>query len=163
TLYAAFRELNTPERKLMSAEDPVEYTFPGTVQASVNPREGVTFPALLRAFLRNDPDVIMVAEVRDAETAQICAQTALTGHIVLGSLHPEDTADTLLRLGDLGLDAYSVTNAVRLVVAQRLVRVLCRRCATPAAPEGPAQEQLSAAAGAAREGGVNWDALPLAF
>lgn len=160
SLYAALQEVNTPARKVMSVEDPVEYMFPGMVQVAVNPRENMTFASVLRAFLRSDPDVVMTGEVRDLETLQLCGQTALTGHLVLTTLHTDEAASALARMIDIGLSPFLVVDAVKLVVAQRLIRRLCKHCSVPAEP---ASEQLAEAAKLAKEGGLSWDQLPKQF
>jgi len=160
SLYAALCQVNTPEQKVMTVEDPVEYTFPGMVQVQVNPRENLTFAAVLRAFMRSDPDVMMVGEVRDRETMQGCAQAALTGHLVLTSLHTDEAASALARMIDIGLDPFVVADAVKLVVSQRLVRSLCKHCSVPIEP---AADQLAQAERLAKEGGLPWDKLPKQF
>ncbi|MGN6609127.1 MAG: GspE/PulE family protein [Jatrophihabitans sp.] len=134
TLYASLSELNTPERNLMTIEDPVEYTFPTINQIQINEQAGITFAGGLKSILRQDPDVILVGEVRDAETARIAVQSALTGHFVLSSLHATDSVSALHRLLDMGIEAFLVTSAVTAVVAQRLVRRICSYCKQPSAP-----------------------------
>jgi len=160
SLYAALHEVNTPERKVVTVEDPVEYLFPGMVQVAVNPRENMTFATVLRAFLRSDPDVVMAGEIRDSESLQICTQTALTGHLVLTTLHTDEAAAALTRMIDLGLSPFLVVDAVKLVVAQRLIRSLCKHCSVPTEP---APDQLAEAAKLAREGGLAWDSLAKQF
>ncbi|APH57597.1 General secretion pathway protein E [Granulibacter bethesdensis] len=130
TLYAGLNSLNSPTRKIVTIEDPVEYQLRGINQIQVKPQIGLSFAALLRAILRQDPDVIMVGEVRDLETAQISAQAALTGHLVLSTLHTNSAAATVTRLRDMGLEDYLLTAVLRGVLAQRLVRVLCPACKT---------------------------------
>ncbi|APH55069.1 General secretion pathway protein E [Granulibacter bethesdensis] len=132
TLYAGLNSLNSPTRKIVTIEDPVEYQLRGINQIQVKPQIGLSFAALLRAILRQDPDVIMVGEVRDLETAQIAAQAALTGHLVLSTLHTNSAAATITRLRDMGLEDYLLTAVLRGVLAQRLVRVLCPACKTSA-------------------------------
>ena len=134
TLYACLTHLTSDQRKLVSLEDPVEYVLPGVVQSQVNVAAGITFPYLLRAVLRGDPDVIMVGEIRDAETARLCMMCALTGHIVLSTLHTNDSSTALRRLADIGVEPFVIGDAVRLVVSQRLVRRLCVKCRRPATP-----------------------------
>ena len=160
TLYAALQEHNTPGKKVISVEDPVEYSFAGMVQIPVNYKENIGFPYLLRAVLRSDPDVVMVGEIRDHETLQICAQIALTGHLVLSTLHTDDAVTALTRMMDIGLDSFLIIDTVKLVVAQRLIRKLCRHCSTAC---DPAPDQLATAARLAREGGLVWDDLPKHF
>jgi type IV pilus assembly protein PilB len=131
TLYATLNELNTPERKIITVEDPVEYRLAGINQIQVNPRAGLTFASGLRSILRNDPDVVMVGEVRDPETAETSVQAALTGHLVLATLHTNDAPGALTRLTDMGVEPFLVASAVDCVIAQRLARRLCERCKRP--------------------------------
>ena len=130
TLATLLTALNTPAVKILTIEDPVEYEIPGIVQVQVRSTIGLTFAAAMRAFLRQDPDVIMVGEIRDAETAEIAVQAALTGHLVLTTLHTETAAGATPRLIDLGVEPFLLKSTLRLVMAQRLVRVLCERCKT---------------------------------
>jgi MSHA biogenesis protein MshE len=134
TLYAALAELNTTQAKIITVEDPVEYRLPGLNQVQVNEKVDLTFSRVLRACLRQDPDVILVGEMRDTETAEIGLRAALTGHLVLSTLHTTSAASTPLRLRDMGVAPYMVALGVRLVIAQRLVRTICKHCAAPAAP-----------------------------
>ncbi len=129
TLYSALQELNTAELKILTAEDPVEYDLDGVMQTSASPAAQVTFASLLRAFLRQDPDVIMVGEMRDAETAQVAMQAALTGHLVISTLHTPDAASAVARLMDLGVEPFLISSALVGVLAQRLVRRVCTACA----------------------------------
>jgi MSHA biogenesis protein MshE len=140
TLYACLAELNKPESKLITVEDPVEYRLPGLNQVQVNEKVDLTFARVLRACLRQDPDVLLVGEMRDTETAEIGLRAALTGHLVLSTLHTNDAASTPLRLRDMGIAPFMVAMGLRLVIAQRLVRVLCPDCRSPA-EELPAHEQ----------------------
>ncbi|MDH3412166.1 MAG: type II secretion system ATPase GspE [Gammaproteobacteria bacterium] len=128
TLYAALKLLNTPDKKILTVEDPVEYELEGINQIQVKPEIGLTFANALRSILRQDPDVIMVGEMRDLETAKIAVQSALTGHKVFSTLHTNDAASSVTRLLDMGVDDYLVTSTVNGVVAQRLVRTLCEEC-----------------------------------
>lgn len=128
TLYAALQEVNDPGRKIVTVEDPIEYRMAGLTQMAVNSRIGVTFASGLRTILRFDPDIIMVGEVRDAETASIAVRAALTGHLVLSSIHTNDAPSALTRLTDMGIEPYITSSALIGAVAQRLVRVLCPRC-----------------------------------
>ncbi len=128
TLYATLRHLNQPEVNIVTLEDPVEYELRGIAQGQVNDRAGFTFAAGLRSILRQDPDIILVGEIRDAETAQIAVQAALTGHLVLATLHTNDAPSTITRLVDMGLPRYLVASSVIGVLAQRLVRRLCPKC-----------------------------------
>ncbi len=128
TLYTGLLRLNTVARKIVTVEDPIEYQLAGINQIQVKPQIGLTFAALLRSILRQDPDVIMVGEIRDLETAQIAAQAALTGHLVLSTLHTNSAAATITRLRDMGLEDYLITAVLRGILAQRLVRRLCPHC-----------------------------------
>ena len=131
TLYAALKELANGEVNVITVEDPVEYELPGITQIQVETKRGVTFASALRAVLRQDPDVIFVGEIRDSETAQIAVQAAMTGHLVLATLHTNDAASAVSRLSDLGLDRPSIAATLRGALAQRLVRRLCAQCAAP--------------------------------
>jgi type IV pilus assembly protein PilB len=131
TLYAAISEMNTLEDKLITIEDPVEYQFAGVVQIPVNEKKGLTFARGLRSILRHDPDKIMVGEIRDAETAQIAIQSALTGHLVLTTVHANNVFDVIGRFASMGIDAYNFLAALNCVLAQRLVRILCPACRAP--------------------------------
>ncbi len=128
TLYATLSELNDPVRNLVTVEDPIEYRLAGVKQVQVNPRAGLHFATALRSLLRADPDVILVGEIRDRETARTAAEAALTGHLVLSTIHTTSAASTPVRLIDMGVDAYLVASAVSGIVSQRLLRVLCERC-----------------------------------
>ncbi|MBT8207505.1 MAG: Flp pilus assembly complex ATPase component TadA, partial [Acidimicrobiia bacterium] len=128
TLYASLNELNDPETKILTAEDPVEYDIDGLIQCQINTDQGLTFARLLRSFLRQDPDVILVGEIRDLETAQIAVQASLTGHLVFSTLHTNDAPSSILRLLDLGMDAFLLTATIEAIVAQRLVRRICLNC-----------------------------------
>lgn len=128
TLYSALREIIDSTKNIMSAEDPVEYKLEGVNQIHVKPDIGLTFAAALRSFLRQDPDIIMVGEVRDLETAQICIRAALTGHLVLSTLHTNDAASAITRLLDIGIPSYLLTPSLNVVIAQRLARKLCLNC-----------------------------------
>jgi general secretion pathway protein E len=128
TLATMLSILNEPTRKILTIEDPVEYEIPGINQSQVRPSIGLTFATAMRAFVRQDPDVIMVGEVRDAETAHIAIHAALTGHLVLTTLHTETAAAAIPRLLDLGVDGFLLKSTLRATIAQRLVRILCDRC-----------------------------------
>jgi MSHA biogenesis protein MshE len=136
TLYAALNELNSTERKIITVEDPVEYRLPGINQVQVNEKIELSFSRVLRGALRQDPDVILVGEMRDEETAQIGMRAALTGHLVLSTLHTRDAASAPARLIDMGAPGYMVASSLRAVVAQRLVRVICESCKEEAQPDG---------------------------
>lgn len=131
TLYATLAELNSPEKNIITVEDPVEYKVPGLNQVQINPRAGLTFASGLRSILRADPDVVMIGEIRDQETAKISVEAALTGHLVLATLHTNDAPGALSRLTDMGVEPYLTSSAVDCVIAQRLVRKLCDRCKEP--------------------------------
>lgn len=136
TLYSCLSRLNTRERKIITIEDPVEYELRGITQTQIRPGIGLTFAQALRSMLRHDPDVMMVGEVRDAETAQIAIQTAMTGHLVLATLHTNDAAGGPARLIDMGIDPFLITSTVLMFMAQRLVRVICPSCKEPYDSEG---------------------------
>ena len=131
TLYTALNRLNTPERNIATAEDPVEINLAGINQVNVNPKVGLDFAAALRAFLRQDPDVLMVGEIRDLTTAEIAVKAAQTGHLVLSTLHTNSAAETLTRMRNIGVPAFNLATSVRLIIAQRLARRLCEACKTP--------------------------------
>ncbi len=145
TLYAALGLLRDGARNILTVEDPVEYAVDGVGQTQVNPRLGLTFAAGLRAILRQDPDVVMVGEIRDAETAQIAVQAALTGHLVLATVHTNDAVGAVTRLRDMGVEPFLLAATLRAVLAQRLVRRLCPQCRAPA----PVAPHLAAALGLA--------------
>jgi type IV pilus assembly protein PilB len=128
TLYAALQKLNTPEKNIITVEDPVEYEVEGLTQVQVSPKVGLTFAAGLRSMVRADPDVIMVGEIRDRETAQIAVESALTGHLVLSTLHTNDAPSAITRLVEMGIEPFLVASALDCVVAQRLARTLCSHC-----------------------------------
>lgn len=128
TLYGCLRLINAVERKLLTAEDPVEYEIDGVMQLPVNPAIELTFATALRAFLRQDPDVLMVGEIRDPETARVAVQAALTGHLVLSTLHTTDAAGAIIRLIDMGVEPYLLCATLEAVLAQRLVRRVCQAC-----------------------------------
>ena len=128
SLYTGLNILNTEDRNISTAEDPVEIMLPGVNQVNINPKVGLTFAGSLRAFLRQDPDIIMVGEIRDLETAEIALKAAQTGHLVLSTLHTNDAAKTLTRLVDMGVKPYAIATSVSLIIAQRLARRLCNNC-----------------------------------
>ncbi|MBI3298469.1 MAG: Flp pilus assembly complex ATPase component TadA [Elusimicrobia bacterium] len=135
TLYTMLKELNTPDRNVLTAEDPIEYNLPGLTQVPVCPAAGFTFEKALRAFLRQDPDVILVGEIRDLETAEIAAKAAMTGHIVLSTLHTNDAPSTVLRLRHMGVAPFLLASSLRMIIAQRLARVMCPSCRVEVKPE----------------------------
>lgn len=134
TLYAALSELNRVETNILTIEDPIEYQLSGTSQVQVKPQIGLTFANALRSFLRQDPDIMMVGEIRDLETAQIAVQAALTGHLILSTIHTNDAASTVTRLLDMGVEDYLITSTLNGIAAQRLVRTLCTQCREPYRP-----------------------------
>ena len=131
TLYATLNQLNDPTKNIITVEDPVEYRLAGINQVQVNVKAGMTFAAALRSILRSDPDIVLVGEIRDRETATIAMEAALTGHLVLSTLHTNDSASTPTRLVEMGIEPYLVSSSVDCVVAQRLIRRLCERCKQP--------------------------------
>ena len=142
TLYAALKEINTPDKKILTVEDPVEYVLNGVNQVPLRSQIGLTFASALRAFLRQDPDVLMVGEIRDRETAEIAVQAALTGHLLLSTLHTNSAAAAVTRLLDMGIDDYLLTSTLHLVLGQRLVRRLCIECKEPYTPSSEVLERL---------------------
>ncbi len=153
SLYTGLNILNTPERNISTAEDPVEINLAGINQVHVNPKVGLNFAEALRSFLRQDPDVIMVGEIRDLETAEIAIKAAQTGHLVLSTLHTNSAAETVTRMLNMGVPAFNVASSVDLIIAQRLARRLCKECAVPAdiphetlLQEGFREDQLAGAA-----------------
>ncbi|MGB1580051.1 MAG: type IV-A pilus assembly ATPase PilB, partial [Nevskiales bacterium] len=131
SLYTGIGKLNSPDRNISTVEDPVEINMEGVNQVNVRPKVGLTFASALRAFLRQDPDVIMVGEIRDLETAEIAIKAAQTGHLVLSTLHTNDAPQTLTRLVNMGVPAYNIASSVGLIIAQRLIRRLCDQCKRP--------------------------------
>ena len=142
TLYAALKEINTIESKILTAEDPVEYDIDGIIQVPVNEGIELTFARILRAFLRQDPDKILVGEIRDLETAQIAIQASLTGHLVLSTLHTNDAAGSVTRLVDMGTEPFLVAASLEGILAQRLVRTICKDCKAPYEPNEAILNQL---------------------
>jgi type IV pilus assembly protein PilB len=140
TLYSCLREVNTMDAKLLTVEDPVEYDIEGIMQVAVNEAVGMTFSKALRSFLRQDPDIIMLGEMRDLETSQIAIQASLTGHLVLSTLHTNDAAGAVTRLIDMGVEPFLISSTLMAVLAQRLVRTICKKCRTPFEPT---ESQLS--------------------
>jgi type IV pilus assembly protein PilB len=139
TLYSCLRRINAIDSKLLTAEDPVEYDIEGIMQVAINEAAGMTFSKALRSFLRQDPDIIMVGEMRDLETAQIAVQASLTGHLVMSTLHTNDATGAVTRLVDMGMEPFLISSTLLAVLAQRLVRTICKDCKTPFEPTG---EQL---------------------
>jgi len=131
TLYASLAVLNQPDKNIITLEDPIERRMEGLTQVQVNAKAGMTFASGLRSILRNDPDTIMVGEIRDHETARIAVESALTGHLVLSTMHTNDSAGAVTRIGDMGIEPYLTASALIGVIAQRLIRVLCPECKQP--------------------------------
>ena len=142
TLYAALQTLNTPEKKILTVEDPVEYQLDGINQIQVKPQIGLNFAGALRSIVRQDPDIIMIGEMRDLETARIAVQSALTGHLVFSTLHTNDAGSSITRLLDMGLEDYLLTSTLNGILAQRLVRTLCPACHEPYAPAPALLDEL---------------------
>jgi len=142
TLYALLRELNTPNKNLITVEDPVEYRIEGINQVPVNNKAGMTFASALRSILRQDPDIIMIGEIRDTETAEIAVRASITGHLVLSTMHTNDTASTVSRLIDMGIEPYLVSSSVVGIIAQRLVKRICEGCKTDYKPTPEEKEML---------------------
>ena len=151
TLYGCLNTINTPEKNILTAEDPVEYELRGIGQMQVQPKIGLTFASGLRSFLRQDPDVIMVGEVRDHETAEIAIHASLTGHLVLSTLHTNDAPSAITRLVDMDIQAYQISSSVLAVLAQRLVRKLCPVCRTPYTPTAQDLRELGIDIASAQE------------
>jgi general secretion pathway protein E len=149
TLYSALKRINLPDKKIITIEDPVEYQMDGINQIHVNPQIGLTFASGLRHIVRQDPDVIMVGEIRDRETADVAIRAALTGHLVFSTLHTNDAPSAITRLTDMGVENYLLTSSVVAVLAQRLVRIICEHCIKPAgtvlSPEGEAVQTFKGA------------------
>ena len=142
TLYSSVARLNTPDTNIMTAEDPVEFQLPGINQVQMKDQIGLNFASALRAFLRQDPNIILVGEIRDFETAEIAVKAALTGHLVLSTLHTNDAPSTISRLMNMGIEPFLVATSVNLICAQRLVRRICGNCKEPL--ELPEQTLLDA-------------------
>lgn len=143
TLYSTLNQLNSPDKNIVTVEDPVEYQLPGLTQAPVNVRAGMTFPAVLRTMLRQDPDIILVGETRDGETALISVEAALTGHLVFSTLHTNDAPGSIARLMEMGIEPFLISSAVIGVLAQRLVRCICPRCKEAYTPAMEAFKRLN--------------------
>lgn len=143
TLYGALSELNKPEKKIITVEDPVEYRLPRISQVQLHEKIGLNFASVLRATLRQDPDILLVGEIRDAESAEIALRASMTGHMVLSTLHTNDAVTSALRLMDIGVDGYLVATALKAIVAQRLVRRICSSCIQPYTPNANEQQLLA--------------------
>jgi len=146
TLYSCLREINKIEYKIITAEDPVEYDIEGIIQVAINPKIELTFSKTLRHMLRQDPDILMVGEIRDTETAEIAIQSALTGHFVFSTLHTNDAPGAITRLMDMGVEPYLISSTVRAVIAQRLMRKICSKCKKPYTPQKGELEELGISA-----------------
>jgi type II secretory ATPase GspE/PulE/Tfp pilus assembly ATPase PilB-like protein len=142
TLYSIIRKISSPERKVITVEDPVEYQLPGINQVSVNEAIGMTFAAVLRSMLRQAPNIILIGEIRDKETAEIAIRAALTGHLVLSTVHAKDTISAITRLRDLGIPSYLIAATLRGVLSQRLARKLCPKCLNPEKPDRKLIEEI---------------------
>jgi type IV pilus assembly protein PilB len=147
TLYSALNEINTPDIVIRTAEDPIEYTLPGLNQMQMHRQIGLTFATALRAFLRQDPDIILVGEIRDKETAGIAVEAALTGHLLISTLHTNDAPTTISRLTEMGVESFMVSSSLLCVCAQRLMRRVCKQCRVPYTPEGREKEIIERAIG----------------
>jgi type II secretory ATPase GspE/PulE/Tfp pilus assembly ATPase PilB-like protein len=143
TLYAILNEIKSPHKNIITIEDPVEYHLEGVNQVQIKPEIGLNFATGLRSFLRQDPDVMLVGEVRDLETAEICIRAALTGHLVLSTLHTNDAPSAVTRLLDIGIESYLLTPSLVLVIGQRLLRKLCPECKEAYEPEAIQRKQLN--------------------
>ena len=147
TLYSALNEINSPEIVIRTAEDPIEYTLPGINQMQMHRQIGLTFATALRAFLRQDPDIILVGEIRDKETAGIAVEAALTGHLLISTLHTNDAPTTVARLTEMGVESFMVSSSLLCVCAQRLMRRVCKQCRIAYEPEGREKEIFEKAIG----------------
>jgi type II secretory ATPase GspE/PulE/Tfp pilus assembly ATPase PilB-like protein len=147
TLYSALGEVNTPDVNIQTAEDPIEYTLAGINQMQMNRQIGLTFARALRCYLRMDPDIILVGEIRDEETAQIAVEAALTGHLLVSTLHTNDAPSTVARIGEMGVEAFNISASLVCVCAQRLLRRVCKNCKIPYEPKGREQELMHKAIG----------------
>jgi type II secretory ATPase GspE/PulE/Tfp pilus assembly ATPase PilB-like protein len=159
-LYAMLNAVTIDSAKVMTFEDPVEVLLPGAVQVQIQPKSGLTFAAALRAAMRSDPDVLMVGEIRDLDALTLCQQAAMTGHVVLSTMHTDDAVASLVRMVSMGSDPFLVADSTKLVVAQRLVRRLCPACSVGVAPPPALRAD---AEHVARSGGVDWSSLPQGF
>ena len=156
TLYAALQRFNDPQCKIITVEDPVEFQLPGISQIQIRPEIDLTFSRILRSVLRHDPDTLMIGEIRDLETAEIAVQAALTGHLVLSTLHTNSASSALTRLADMGLEPYRISASITAVVAHRLVRTLCEYCRTPA-PGDDGEATIYEAVGCERCGSTGYN------
>jgi type II secretory ATPase GspE/PulE/Tfp pilus assembly ATPase PilB-like protein len=146
TLYSCLNKINSPKRKILTIEDPIEYQLKGITQMQVEPKTNFTFANALRSMLRHDPDVMMVGEIRDMETAELAVRTSLTGHLVFSTLHTNDAAGGITRLLDMNIDSFLVSSSIVLIIAQRLVRTICPHCKERYHPEPHYLRQFSSEA-----------------
>jgi len=160
TMYSCLMELARPGVKILTVEDPVEYILPWATQVAVNVAKGVTFDNVVRAFMRSDPDVIMIGEIRTAEIVDIAQKAAVSGHLVFSQFHTNSAAGTLVRMIDLGSDPFMVAESTKLIVSQRLLRMLCRHCSVE---DTPSAARLDAVADVARKGGLSREYLNKGF
>jgi MSHA biogenesis protein MshE len=158
TLYGALAQMNSPESKIVTVEDPVEYRLPGITQVQVNEKIGLGFSTVLRSTLRQDPDIVLVGEMRDKDTVETGLRAAMTGHMVLSTLHTNDAASTPMRLLDMGAPRYLVATSLRLVLAQRLMRVVCPHCARPYQPNAQETAFLQTFSGSGGADGLSMGA-----
>ena len=142
TLYSGLRHISDTSQNILTVEDPIEYTLPGIGQTQVNNKAGYDFASGLRSILRQDPDIVMVGEIRDIETAKIAIQASLTGHLVLSTIHTNSAIGAIARLRDMGIESYLLASSLRVVIAQRLVRRLCEDCKTPIKPSATIQKEF---------------------
>ena len=156
TLYGALNELNSSEKKIITVEDPVEYQIERINQVQVNTKIGLTFATVLRATLRQDPDILLLGEIRDRETAEIALRASMTGHLVLSTLHTNDAISSATRLLDVGVEGYQAASSVRGIIAQRLVRRVCDRCSEPAELDDQQFAWLDALVGVERAHQLNF-------
>ena len=154
TLYGALSRINTPDLNILTVEDPVEYQLKGIGQMAISPKIGLSFASGLRAFLRQDPDVIMVGEIRDKETAEIAIQASLTGHLVFSTVHTNDAAGAVTRLVDMGVEPFLVASSLTGILAQRLVRRICQDCRQPYVPTAEELKEIGLPADALKRAGV---------
>jgi type II secretory ATPase GspE/PulE/Tfp pilus assembly ATPase PilB-like protein len=154
TLYATLSRLNTQAVKIITVEDPIEYQMDGINQIQVHPKIGLTFAAILRSILRHDPDIVLIGEIRDSETADIAVRASLTGHLVFSTLHTNDAPSAITRLSDMGVEPYLVSSCLEGVIAQRLVRRICPACKERMEPDESVLEELRLTMPKALEGGV---------
>ena len=159
-LYSCLNRVVSPKVRVMSVEDPVEFVLPGVTQVAVNPKADLGFPRAIRSFFRMDPDIMLVSEIRDSETLQLCLGGALTGHLVFTVLHTDEAVTALTRMVNIGVPPFQIVDATKLIIAQRLVRKLCTHCSVPGQPT---QEQIKHALDVARAGGIDLAPLPRTF